>query len=41
MNKYGQAALQADNLIINKQASIPIDAWNITTIAIFGKGTES
>jgi hypothetical protein len=41
MNKYGQAAISAIKLIENKQALTPIDAWSISTSAIFGKGTSS
>ncbi len=41
MNKYGQAALNAVNLIEDKQAFTPIDAWSIATIAIFGNENES
>ncbi|CAN7457911.1 DUF6979 family protein [Paenibacillus sp. LjRoot56] len=37
MNKYGQAALIATKLIETKQASTPLDAWNIATTEIFGE----
>jgi hypothetical protein len=41
VNKYGQAALNAVNLIQHKQASTPMDAWQIATSELFGNGTES
>lgn len=39
MNKYGQAALIATKLIEDKQASTPMDAWNIATTETCGEGT--
>ena len=41
MNKYGQAALKAVDLIESKRANTPEDAWEMATIEIFGPGTCS
>jgi hypothetical protein len=41
MGKYGEAALKAVNLIKSNREVTPINAWEATTIEIFGKGTSS
>ena len=41
MNKYGQAAIKAIDLIKSKRASTPETAWEMATIEIFGAGTSS
>jgi len=41
MGKYGQAALEAVNLIMSSNVKSPIDAWEAATIEIFGEGTSS
>ena len=38
-NSYGQSAVDAINLIENKLANSPIDAWEKATISMFGLGT--
>jgi len=41
MNKYGQAAINAVNLIESKRVNTPEAAWEMATIEIFGAGTSS
>lgn len=41
MNKYGQAALKAVQLVVSQRATTPGEAWEIATIEIFGAGTSS
>jgi hypothetical protein len=41
MNKYGQAAINAVDLIGSKRANSPQTAWEMATIEIFGFGTSS
>lgn len=41
MNKYGQAALKAVQLVVSQCATTPGEAWEIATIEIFGAGTSS
>ena len=41
MNKYGQAAIKAVDLIESKRANTPETAWEMATIEIFGAGTSS
>ena len=41
MNKYGQAAINAVDLIESGQAGTPQTAWEMATIEIFGAGTSS
>nr|WP_051348398.1 hypothetical protein [Peribacillus kribbensis] len=41
MGKYGTAAVQAAELLINFTCKTPIDAWNEATTEIFGRGTHS
>ena len=38
MNKYGQAALKAVDLIKSKRANTPETAWEMATTEIFGAG---
>lgn len=40
MNKYGQAALKAVDLIESKRTNTPEDAWEMATIEIFGEGAS-
>lgn len=40
MNKYGQAAIKAVDLMESKRANTPEDAWEMATIEIFGEGTS-
>lgn len=40
MNKYGQAAIKAVELIVSKRESTPEAAWEMATIEIFGDGTS-
>ena len=40
MNKYGQAAIKAIDLIESKRANTPQTAWKMATIEIFGDGTS-
>lgn len=40
MNKYGQAAIKAVELIDSKRTNTPQTAWEIATIEIFGAGTS-
>ena len=40
MNKYGQAAIKAVELIDSKHATNPGTAWDMATIEIFGAGTS-
>lgn len=40
-NGYGQAALDAINLVKGKTTNSPIEAWEKATISIFGLGTSS
>ncbi|EHQ92317.1 DUF6979 family protein [Desulfosporosinus youngiae] len=40
MNKYGQAAIKAVDLIESKHANTPEAAWEMATIEIFGEGTS-
>lgn len=40
MNKYGQAAIKAVELIVSKRANSPETAWEMATIQIFGHGTS-
>ena len=40
MNKYGQAAIKAVNLIESKRSNTPENAWEMATI-VFGTGTSS
>jgi hypothetical protein len=37
MNKYGQAAIKAQNLIESRFAATPLEAWNIATTEIMGE----
>jgi len=41
MNKYGQAAIKAVDLIESNRANTPESAWEMATIEIFGAGTSS
>lgn len=41
MNKYGQAALRAMQLLDYQKMISPQDAWEVGTIEIFGKGSDS
>lgn len=41
MNKYGQAAIKATNLMETKRINKPEIAWKIATIEIFGDGTSA
>lgn len=41
MNKYGIAAVNATQIINNKEAPTPLDAWNQTTIELFGANTPA
>jgi uncharacterized protein DUF6979 len=41
MGNYGVAAVRATNLYTKGQASSPLNAWNLSTTALFGKGTSS
>ena len=41
MNKYGQSAINAVDLMETKQANTPKIAWEMATINIFGIGTSS
>lgn len=41
MNKYGQSALKAVELIRNNDNKDPREAWNRATIEIFGRGSTS
>lgn len=41
MNKYGLAALIAIELIQSRKAHNPVQAWEMATIEIFGRGTSS
>ena len=41
MNKYGQAAIKAVDLIESKRVNTPGTAWEMATIEIFGAGTSS
>jgi hypothetical protein len=41
VGKYGEAALKAVNFIKSNRKETPINAWEATTIEIFGKGTSS
>lgn len=41
MNKYGQAAVRAVELIETKRANTPREAWEIVTTEFFGAGTPS
>ena len=41
MNKYGQAAIKAVDLMESKRANTPENAWEMATIEIFGAGTSS
>lgn len=41
MNKYGQAALKAVDLIESKRANTPETAWEMATIEIFCDGTPT
>jgi len=38
MNKHGQSALMAVNLIKNNAVSDAVEAWKQASINIFGKG---
>jgi len=40
MGRYGQAAIMAVELIKTGKEKNPIDAWEIATCQIFGKGTS-
>ena len=40
MGKYGDTAIKATNLITNAKVN-PIQAWEMASIEIFGKGTSS
>jgi hypothetical protein len=39
MNKYGQAAIMAVNLIKSNSTATPLEAWNKATTEIMGEGT--
>jgi hypothetical protein len=41
MNKYAQAAITAVKLVESNHVTYPLDAWNIATVALFGKGTPA
>lgn len=41
MNKYGQAALRAMELLDAQNLVSPQDAWNLATIEIFGEGSDA
>jgi hypothetical protein len=41
MNKYGNAAINATHMFNNKAAKTPLDAWNQTTIELFGANTPA
>lgn len=41
MNKYGQAAIRAVELLSTKELASPKDAWEVSTIEIFGDTSES
>ncbi len=41
MNKYGQSALRAVELIRNKHIAEPRQAWEKATVEIFGDGSPS
>lgn len=41
MNKYGQAAIKAVDLIESKRANTPQTAWEMATMEIFGDGTPA
>lgn len=40
MNKYGQAALKAVELMESKRTNTPQTAWELATTEIFGDGTS-
>ncbi len=40
MNKYGQAAIRAAELLNAKEASTPAEAWETATIEIFGTSSS-
>ncbi len=41
MNKYGYSAVKAARMMSNSSVSNPIDAWELATREIFGKGSAS
>ncbi|MEK4059564.1 MULTISPECIES: DUF6979 family protein [Paenibacillus] len=41
MNKYGTAAVNATQILNNRAVQTPLDAWNQTTIELFGANTPA